>query len=120
MTKCFKTLLLLRGDAANVHPSRIVTDQLTEPFKKSVINAARAWPLYFSRIFSVNVRSFSPLESTLPIEAKNPFALICCRFVVQHAVQHTSTKTESLQQLCTTSCTACCTTCLQQILNKSK
>jgi len=47
-------------DGQNVHPSRILTDQVSESFKKMIINTARNWPVYFSRLFSVSVRYFLP------------------------------------------------------------
>ena len=51
------------ADGANVRPSKIVTDQVTESFKKNIVNMARSWPIYFSRLYSVSVRSFTPKNS---------------------------------------------------------
>jgi len=50
--------MLINADGQNVHPSRILTDQVSESFKKTVINTARSWPVYFSRLFLVSVRYF--------------------------------------------------------------
>lgn len=49
-------VILVEGQ--KVRPSRILVDQVSESFKKTIINAARSWPVYFSRIFPVSVRSF--------------------------------------------------------------
>lgn len=40
---------------SGVSSTQIFTDQVSESFKLSVINIARSWPFYFSRLFGVNV-----------------------------------------------------------------
>jgi len=52
-------MMVVLADGQKVRPSRILTDQVSESFKKMIINTARSWPVYFSRLFSVFVRYFS-------------------------------------------------------------
>jgi len=59
------------ADGQKVHPSRIVTDQVSESFKKMIINTARSWPVYFSRLFPVSVRYFRLVSAALQFAKKS-------------------------------------------------
>lgn len=58
--------------STGVSSAQILTDQVPESFKLSVINTARNWPFYFSRIFAVNVSAFTTYVLFV-FEAGNPF-----------------------------------------------
>jgi len=74
--KLAEVVMVLPADDQNVHPSRLVADdQVSESFKKQIINTARSWPVYFSRLFSVSVSSRLAVHST-------PDAAYCYRYSV--------------------------------------